>query len=510
MVLFIAASSPRTAGKENQTMDATGKVTMGDFGFRHDPLAWVRSDTSLQASLVRARVFGESMDGDADRIEAHFEAIFARQAGDGSLEDRHDQGVLAATGQTLLGLVEMGCPMDRPEMQRAVGAIRRAVDALEGEEQADISCYSLRALCELGITGPPPVRASLLKMASEIEGQWGGGCPWTPFVQLNALWAGRDVADVKDAIGRTLAWAEDSIGPSACSKALGLLEIDAIIQMVGVVDHPAAEGIARTIVPVLLRMQKPDGGWGKGEGKDRSLRVFALLQKHGLLDELRGLPPLPPDWRVVRTLTAPGEKPKNIALADGRLWVLDTGSWQAIGMSPEDGSVLDSLQIQRPPGLTHFAFAPSNGVFYMTAHSKKGEGTDRIHTVDRGSGEAGGAIPLPTNHRATGLARVGDSLIVADGWEGGVWVVDLQRPDSEAQHTHLASCMPDYLAASGDQVWGVDWFAPVMVRTNMDGDLLEWAERPFGFNPIAWNGRDLWVLDAGNKQLHLVERNTPK
>ena len=508
-LLFVAPAE--TVEKEAPTVGATDTIAIGKYGFRHDPMAWVEADTSLQAALVRTRVFYKPIAGDAQRVEAHFAEIFAKQAQDGSLEDRHNQGVLAATGQTLLELLEMGCPPDRPEMQRTIDAIRRAVDELDGDAQSDMSCYALRALCELGITDSRAVSASLLKTAAEVESNWGGGCPWTPFVQLNALWAGRDLADLQSEIESTLAWAETAVSPSACSKALGLCEIASIIQMVGVVDHPAAERIASKIVPALLRMQEPDGGWGKGKDGDiRSLRIFALLQKYGLLEELRELPPLLEDWRVVRSIPAPGEKPKNIAMADGHLWVLDAGTWQAIAVSPADGSVLVSVQIRKPPGLTHFGFAPSNDVFYMTAHSKKGAGTDRVFAVDRTSGEVRQQIALPTRGDATGTARVGDRLIVADGWGGGVWVVDLEAPDKEAVRIQLASSMPDYLTASGNEIWGVDWFAPVMVRTNMNGDLLDWAERPFGFNPIAWDGQDLWVLDTSNRRLHLIERNTSR
>ena len=474
-------------------------------GFRVDPMLFVQQDTSLQASLVRSVVFGRSSREDESRIEARFAEIFSRQNPDGSMEDKHGQGQLAATGEALTSLLEMGCSPDRPEMARAIAAIQSALENLRGKEEEEINCYALRALCDLGLTEHPVVAKSLLRMAENMPDLLGGGCPWTPFVQLNALWAGREVADVDGAIKETLLWAEGAVEASGCSKRLGLCVPWSIVQMVGVVDHPAAERIARKILPLLLRMQKPDGGWGEKES-NATLRAFVVLKKYGFLEKLRALPPLPPDWQVVKTLEAPGEKPKNIAWSGGALWVLDVDPWAISALSPMDGQVLAKLLISPKPGTNHFGFGVGDGVFYLSAFGEKGARMDIVYEIDKKTGTAGAEMIMPTVRRATGNARVGDSLFVADGWNGGVWVVDLVRSDHEPERISLAASMPDYLAGWGDEIWGVDWFSPVMVKTNAKGDLLDWAEQPFGFNPVAHDGEHLWVLEAEEKKIHQIER----
>jgi hypothetical protein len=468
-------------------------------------MEFVAKSDSLQAAVVRKVVFGQAKPGDQELIEAHFSDVFARQKPDGSLDDPHDQGLLAATGEELLGLLEMGCSPGRPEMQRAIAAMRKAAEQLEGEKASDMSCYSLRALCLLGITEPPAVRASLRRIADEMEDMLGGGCPWTPFVQLNALWAGREVVEVDGAIERALTWAEEAVEPSGCSNRLRLCVPWSIVQMVGIVDRPAAERIARKIVPMLLRLQQPDGGWGEPE-KNSTLRAFAVLSKYGLLEELRELPPLPPDWEVVRSIPLPGEKPQTIFCASGNLWVLDGATWSALAVSQTDGRVLKTVKLTRKPGMNHHGFASGDGKLYISAFGEKGKRSDMVYEVDAETGEVMREMPIPATNRATGNARVDGKLLVADGWEGGVWVIDLDRPEAEPARTWLAAGMPDYMASHGDEIWCVDWFAPVLVRTNIEGELLDWGERPFGFAPVAWDGEHLWALDPENSRICVIRK----
>ena len=66
--------------------------------------------------------------------------------------------------------------------------------------------------------------------------------------------------------------------------------------------------------------------------------------------------------------------------------------------------------------------------------------------------------------------------------------------------------MPDYMSNHGDDIWCVDWFSPSLVRTNMAGDLVGWGERPFGFEPVAYDGKNLWALDTKYKRICLIEK----
>jgi hypothetical protein len=84
--------------------------------------------------------------------------------------------------------------------------------------------------------------------------------------------------------------------------------------------------------------------------------------------------------------------------------------------------------------------------------------------------------------------------------------MDAGGDGSDAERVFLGSGMPDYITAHGEEIWGVDWFAPAMVRSNMRGELLDWGERPFGFSPVAWDGERVWALDPEGQRICQVER----
>ena len=66
------------------------------------------------------------------------------------------------------------------------------------------------------------------------------------------------------------------------------------------IDLPVCREILLKQVPMLLRAQQPDGGWG-----EHSFHVFAALERQGLMEELRSRPTLPPDWKVTLSFPAP-------------------------------------------------------------------------------------------------------------------------------------------------------------------------------------------------------------
>lgn len=480
-----------------------------EYGFRHDPMDFVENSDSLQAALVRRVVFDRPSPGDEDLIEQHFAELFEEILGKMVPEQppaTEEEWVEVARGGggQLVQLLEKGCPRDHPDMQRVIEAARQALGKLERPEDADMGVYALRGLCELGITDSPAVAATLRKLADNLEGMLGWGCPWTPCVQLNALWAGREVADLDEAIQTGLEWLERSVQAPGCSAALGLCDPTSLLQLAGAIDHPIVERIARGLVPMLLRWQQPDGSWGADE--DRTFWAFRALKKHGLLEELRDLPPLPPDWEVVRSIASPCEKPRNITFAEGTLWVLDNETWQASALSPEDGSVLRTVQLPRQPGMTGFGFAASDGAFHMTAVGKRDERPPVVYEIDADTGEIARELTLNSPNDAIAVVALNGQLLVGDGWEGMAWLVDPADSQAEPQHTRLASGMPDYMTSDGQVIWALDGMAPALVKTNLHGELLDWTEQPFGFNPVAWDGEHLWALDPENSRICLIEK----
>ncbi len=70
-------------------------------GFRHSPREYLENSDSLQSALVRTNVFNRPKPSDPKQIEDYFQSVFAKQRPDGGLADEHDQGLLAATGETV-------------------------------------------------------------------------------------------------------------------------------------------------------------------------------------------------------------------------------------------------------------------------------------------------------------------------------------------------------------------------------------------------------------------------
>jgi hypothetical protein len=175
-------------------------------------------------------------------------------------------------------------------------------------------------------------------------------------------------------------------------------------------------------------------------------------------------------------------------------------------VSRDTGDVLKTVKLERRPGTNKFGFAYGPGVFYLSAFGQKDARKDMIHELDAGAGKVLRSFELPTVSDCTSVTRVGRRLFVCDGWGGGTWVIELDRPDVRPYKTYIAVGMPDYLSSDGETIWATGFMAPVLAHTNADGDLLDWGERPFGFAPTAWNGRELWAFDPREKRICQIEK----
>ncbi|MHC4561398.1 MAG: YncE family protein [Planctomycetota bacterium] len=480
------------------------------YGFRVDPMEFVERGDSLQAAVVRTLVFDASKPNDEAVIEAHFAEVFATQNDDGSFkdEDEPDRMPLAATSARLRDLLIDGCSPDRPEVQRAIAFVEKALDELPEADWPQAPLPAVRAMCLLGKGNHPAIKVRLEALAEEVHGLLGAGCPGTPFAQLINLWAGRDVADVEAAIEAALAWVERAAEPTGCSRDLGLCDPWSIIEALAQIDHPAATRAARTLVPMLLRNQNPDGTFGE---ESNTFWALILFQRHGLLEELRKLPPLPADWRVVRAIPAPDGKTfemSNMAFDGGRLWVYDGSTSSAIAVSPEDGAVLHRTKLPRGTWCT--AFGAWDGFLWALTGERKAPKT--LHKIDPGTGDILQEIVLGAFlvRHFSAMIKVGNRVVIPDQWEGCVWVFDPADPD-KYQEVRLAAGMPDFLTGAGETIWANDSWAGALILTNLDGELLEWGERPFGsLCPVAWDGRNLWALDNVNRRICIIEKAEAK
>lgn len=463
------------------------RKTEMEYGLRHDPMDWVANSTSLEAVLVRKDVLGDPVSGDEAVLQERIGEILAKQNADGTLS-ADPQHRYQFTCEALSQLAELGFDPEREEIERAVRVVLRERD----EQSADpIGIYTVRALCLLGMGTRPEVRAGLEHLVAREE-EWNSawaGCPWTPIEHLQTLWLGREVMDSTALVEGVLTWIAEGMNGAGC---LSYKDPWGFLRVAGFVDSPVAKRIVEQQLPMILRGQHADGGWG-----ERSLPVFRALVRHGLLDELRSLPPLPPDWRVVREIPAPEGKLETMAYDGTRLWVNDRDANEAVALSPDDGSVLRRLSL--PEGVC-VGIGWWDGGLAVTQHDSK-----RLLRLDPDSGETTREVSLACGDWINGVAQVGGEVWAADGFAGCVWRVDSDGT-GEPRGLVLGGPIPMDLAATADGVWHSDVFAPALIKSGMDGSLLDWGERPFGGHAITWDGQGLWALDSANRSICSIEK----
>ena len=464
-------------------------------GFRHDPMAWVKTDQSLQGALVRRHVFGRPAEGDEAILKEQIDEILAQQNEDGTLSDdpRHRYQF---TAEALNRLAELGVDPERTDVQRAVQVVLRGKD----EKSADpIGIYTVRALLALGMANRSEAKKALEHVVAS-EKEWNGphaGCPWTPIEHLQTLWQGRHLLDSTKLVGSVLEWIADGMNPAGC---LSYKDPWGFLRIASLVDAPVAKRIVRHQVPMILRGQHADGSWG-----DHTLVVLRALVTHGLLEELRKLPPLPPDWTVARQIPAPKGKLYTLAYDGENLWTRECESDVALCISPTDGSVLKRLKL--PEGQNQ-GLGWWDGGLGVTQSDPK-----RLVRLDPETGAMTREAPLEKMDWINGFAQVNGELWIADGFQGNVLRFEARSP-GEGRPYILAGPCPIGLTAVPDGVWHFDVWAPAMVKTGFegatphDGPLLDWAEKPFDgqVNGLAWDGENLWALDAAAGRICAINR----
>ena len=461
------------------------------YGFRYDPMKFVENDRSLQGAMVRTFVFHRPQEGDSEVLQKKVDEILAGQFDDGTLSD-DEQHRMQFTAEKLIELAELGCNPKRPE-------VRRGIDVLlnnPSDEGTDVlGIYAVRAMCMFGATDSPKVVAGL-KHCAENEGEWNGpdkGCPWTPIEHLITLWSGRELYDAKPLVAESLDWIASGLNDAGC---LSYKDPWGFVKMAGTMEHPLASRIVQKEVPMLLRAQKPDGGWG-----NQSFRAFRALVNHGLLNPLQDRPPLPPDWEVVRSVPAPEGDLFTMTWDGQQLWVKDGKANEAIAVSPEDGKVLKKvkLPVEKIKGIGWWGDALA-----VTQSEPK-----RLLKVDADSGEILQEIALNEMDEVLGVAKADGKLVVGDGFMCSARIIDEADPDERRWQT-LGGPGPISLAAQGDAVWHFDFWAPAIIKSDLKGRLLDWGEKPFdgAIRGLAWDGEQLWALDAKAKRICVIEKAT--
>ena len=175
-------------------------MDLGQYGFRYDPMKWAQAADALDGAWVRTMVLKRPKDGDEATLAKECDRLFARQEADGHIGEE--------THSALMRLLDLGCPPESPEFQRALKAMH---DKAVGEE-GRLKGYELHIACRAGWRDADELRKATEKWDEEVgEINFWHACPWSGEVHLQALWAGREYAEVMPTIERGLSILRDHL-----------------------------------------------------------------------------------------------------------------------------------------------------------------------------------------------------------------------------------------------------------------------------------------------------------
>ena len=446
------------------------------YGFRHDPMKWATESDSLRAAMVRTHVLKKTKEGDVEAIRKAAAEMLARLKK--NLGDAGPHGLIEVAHR--LGLAEA----------KEIGQL--VFQRNERDENGEWSIYHTIAMCYAGLAAEKEVRASVEKWAKRVkkENPW-HTCPWGAFLKMQVLWLGRDVADTAGALDQLVKAINGAASPIG---AVNDKDPWSFLHMAGLIEHPVMGGVVERSIPMILRAQKGDGGWGGG-----SFGVFRALHRHGLIDPLRKLPPLPADWRIVRSIPVPADKLRTMAWDGERLWVCRPHSSVAVALSPENGEVIKTIDL----GVDKIGgMGWCDGAL---AFSRNGE-QKQLLKVNPGTGKIVETIDLQRGEDLGGIAQLAGKTLICDCWMPCAWDFDPAR-GGRLRYRLLAGPAPVGLAAQDDSVWHYDWMMPLLIRSDAHGKLLDYGEEPLrGISGVAWDGKHLWVLDNKSKRICMIEK----
>ena len=471
-----------------------GAATLGtdlDYGFRYDPVKWAESADTLAGAWVRTIVLKAPKEGDAAILQTECDRLLAPQSDDGRIGDN--------TEGALMRLLDLGCPLEKPEFRRAL----KAMHAKAGEDDGRFGVYALHVACRAGWAERDELKQATARLAEDVgKLNFWHACPWSGEVHLQALWAAREHADVLPALERGLTTMRDHLQDGRHWPIY--LDPFGWLECMGYIDHPIAGEIVVRMIPMILRAQAPDGSWGGEEHLgygpgNHTFIVLRALHKWGLIEPLREKPPLPPEWRVVKSVPAPGAKPRTMTW-DGRLfWVYDKATGLAVSISPDDGRQQHAVKLPEPIG----GIAWSSGELLATRVKP-----EAILVLDPRTGQVRKEIAGEVWGEFSALAELDERVCVGNVYCGGVHF--LQDGKVNQHPRWLAGGFTVDMACVEGSVWHIDAFNQLLIRSdpNQAEHLVDWAGVPFVGDTagLAWDGHNLWVLDDRYHRICMIER----
>lgn len=426
------------------------------YGFRHDPMKWVRNDKSWRGAQVRTFVFERPQPGDRDVLARETGACFKRAERG---QAKGSPGDASDTFGWAHRVFELGCAPDDPRLAKLIDHAKEVIAEREGQP-SESPFYAYRFLALAGEGKIPAVTAWLQPQADDPH-QWiASGCQWGPVLHAEPLWAARDaVRGAEAAVEKALRWMADGTDQAGC---LGFWDPWSFIHCADYVDLPVSAEVVAKMVPMLLRTQSSAGDWGF-----HTPCILSALKKHGLLEHLRKLPPLPPDWRIVRSIPTPAGSWGSMAWDGKSLWLHDREAKRAVAVSPEDGQVIGKVEI---PTKEAWGLAWHRGCLVFQTDDPL-----RLLKVNTETGEASETAPI-------------EKPIKLTHWATGVPILHALGTEEPA-------------------IWYCHWLLGPM-RRRRTRELIEWGEKPFGgrYNGVAHDGKHLWALDSKGKRICIIEK----
>ena len=466
-------------------------MDLGVYGFRHDPMLWALSANTLDGAWVRTRVLEQPRPEDAGAIDAEVDRIYR------GLTPKGDFGEM--THGRLVRLLDLGCAIDDPRFHRALTAMCAACVAEHGQ----LWDYALTVACRAEWADRGALADALSAYEAHVKGlNFWHACPWTGEVQLQVLWAGREIHDSSATIEQGLATLRGNLRDGRHWPVY--LDPWGWLECMGVIDHPIAREIVVEMIPMILRAQVQDGSWGSeghmgyGPGS-HSLAVFRALHRWGLLAPLCEKPPLPAEWAITRTIPTPEGVLRTMTWDGEQFWVYDAISGEAIAVSAVDGAPVHTVQLPANSG----GIAWRDGSLLATQIAP-----EVVRTINPTSGDVIGEVKADVWGEFRAIATLGERTFIGNGYCGGVHTMTGNEIAKWPQW--LAGGFAVDLACADGAVWHIDAHNRLLIASDPEEveRLLDWAGVPFGEDAVglAWDGAHLWALDGKAHRICQIER----